>query len=774
MAQALAAVVLTFGEPGPYHPDGPLGKFGGRYLRVSRMKECPFCSACYEDDLLRCPEDGSALDASLEGPALIDQKYLLLRCLGKGGMGAVYLARHRELRKQFALKLIRHARFRDPQALARFRVEAKALGLLQHPHIVEVTDFGVDPRAGGLPYLVMEHLRGRTLQELMREEGPQDPERALALIGPIAGALDYAHDQGVLHRDLNPKNVFLARTRAGEDQVKILDFGLARIIDEPPSGQDEDQANRTVSGPTAAEASDATQTLFPPAAGPAAMPPAGSGGLTEAGTVMGTPGYIAPEILRGHGATRSSDVYSLGVIIYELLSGKRPHEGSPRSLRGPDLPAPPSTVRPSIPADLDQAILDPLASDAAGRPGKAMDLVGRLRSAFDGYRYRVWRARELPRRAATAVGLTLILILLFFALRGLPVLINLENALADLYFRWLPSHLPAGSLLLVSFDEATLQSDPALLVDRADEMGLLLQRVFNAGARGIALDFLLPESWGRSESFARLILLNQDRFILASYIKEDGRLLGTECLNGLVMAALGSEERAAALFGFLNVPPDRDGRIRRVDLGYDDPNGRRLLSMPVKAYRLLTSKSPAAEQLDRPLRLDFSTDWTAFRRISWKDLSISVDQRPDVFLNKMVFIGGEYEGSQDLHRIPKRPGFPDEISGLLVQALALDTLIQNTNIRQVPAFLALLPPALLFLAFSALLFIRPKAVPTAAAFSLLLLGYISWAIFSFIRDRQLVPIGTPLAVLLLSLASSVFIRRKLTFLTKPRARGRFP
>jgi CHASE2 domain-containing sensor protein len=196
--------------------------------------------------------------------------------------------------------------------------------------------------------------------------------------------------------------------------------------------------------------------------------------------------------------------------------------------------------------------------------------------------------------------------------------------------------------------------------------------------------------------------------------------------------------------------------------------------MPVKAYRLLTSKSPAAEQLDRPLRLDFSTDWTAFRRISWKDLSISVDQRPDVFLNKMVFIGGEYEGSQDLHRIPKRPGFPDEISGLLVQALALDTLIQNTNIRQVPAFLALLPPALLFLAFSALLFIRPKAVPTAAAFSLLLLGYISWAIFSFIRDRQLVPIGTPLAVLLLSLASSVFIRRKLTFLTKPRARGRFP
>jgi CHASE2 domain-containing sensor protein len=298
-------------------------------------------------------------------------------------------------------------------------------------------------------------------------------------------------------------------------------------------------------------------------------------------------------------------------------------------------------------------------------------------------------------------------------------------------------------------------------------MGLLLQRVFDAGARGIALDFLLPESWGQSESFAKLILLNQDRFILASFIKEDGSLLGTECLKGLVMAALGSEERAAALFGFLNVPPDRDGRIRRVDLGFNGPNGHKPLSMPVKSYQVLTSKSPAAEKVDGPFRLDFSTDWTAFRRISWKDLPTLVGQRPDVLLNKMVFVGGEYEGSQDIHRIPKRPGFPDEISGLLIQALALDTLVQNTGVHQIPAFLALLPLALVFLAFSAVLLTRSKVILIAMGYSMLLLGYVSWAILSFIQNRQLVPIGTPIVVMLISLAACALIRRGLTFPTKP-------
>jgi CHASE2 domain-containing sensor protein len=368
-----------------------------------------------------------------------------------------------------------------------------------------------------------------------------------------------------------------------------------------------------------------------------------------------------------------------------------------------------------------------------------------------------------------AAALTLTMILLFLVLRGLPLFRNMENALADLYFRWLPSHAPADSLLLVSFDEATLQSDPTLLVNKADEMGIQLQRVFDAGARGIALDFLLPESWGQSESFARLILNNQERFVLASYIKEDGSLLGTECLRGLVMAALGSEDRAAALFGFLNVPPDPDGRIRRVDLGFNNRKGQMPLSMPVKAYQVLSRKIPTREQVKGPFRLDFSTDWTKFRKISWKDLPSLVDHKPDMLLNKMVFIGGEYEGSQDVHRIPKRPGFPDEISGLLIQALALDTLVQNTNVHQVRGVPALIPLAVLFFIFAAFFLTRRKLIPPGALFFALLLGYIFWAVFSFRQNHQLVLIGTPLVVMLMSLTAGLFIRRRLTFLAKPSA-----
>ncbi len=127
------------------------------------MKECPLCGKCLDDHLQHCPEDDSLLRASIEGPSLVDRKYLLLRCLGKGGMGSVYLAQHVELQKNFALKLIQHSALSAPQYLARFRNEAKALGKLQHPNIVHVTDYGIDHRNGGLPYLVMEYLRGETL-----------------------------------------------------------------------------------------------------------------------------------------------------------------------------------------------------------------------------------------------------------------------------------------------------------------------------------------------------------------------------------------------------------------------------------------------------------------------------------------------------------------------------------------------------------------------------------------------------------------------------------
>ncbi|GAG13998.1 unnamed protein product, partial [marine sediment metagenome] len=173
------------------------------------MKECPKCGKCLSDSRENCPNDDSYLEVHLKGSAIIDGKYLLERCLGRGGMGAVYKAQHIELQKFFALKLIKHSILADPTYLARFRTEAKALGKLKHPNIIEVTDYGIDPRDGGIPYLVMEYLEGDTLRNHFNKEGFFVLEKAFPILESAASAIDYAHSCGILHRDLNLKNIFL-------------------------------------------------------------------------------------------------------------------------------------------------------------------------------------------------------------------------------------------------------------------------------------------------------------------------------------------------------------------------------------------------------------------------------------------------------------------------------------------------------------------------------------------------------------------------------------
>ena len=196
------------------------------------MRECVRCLACFEDTEERCGADGGPLQPTLDGPPLVDRKYRLERRLSEGGMGVVYLARHVELQRGFAVKLIRASEAWDDTRFARFRLEAEALGRLEHPGIVDVTDFGVDPRGVGLPYLVMERLEGRSLDEHCRARGPLGADEALPILGEIAAAMDFAHRRGVLHRDLKPANVFLALAPTGGRVVKLLDFGLARLAED--------------------------------------------------------------------------------------------------------------------------------------------------------------------------------------------------------------------------------------------------------------------------------------------------------------------------------------------------------------------------------------------------------------------------------------------------------------------------------------------------------------------------------------------------------------
>ncbi len=746
------------------------------------MKECPACGKCLDDSQVNCPCGGSSLDVHLNGSSIIDGKYLLERCLGRGGMGAVYKAQHFELQKFFALKLIKHSIVADPSYLARFRTEAKALGKLEHPNIIQVTDYGIDSRGDGIPYLVMEYLEGDTMLNRFRKEGFLELEQVFPILESIASAIDYAHTCGILHRDLHLKNVFLVHDFSGKPQVKILDFGLARIISEYTLRKEEKIPRKPIPHIDKVSQTDETLTYIMEENGendltleetvPVTLLDESKtdnvSRLTQRGTVMGTPGYIPPELFRGISATTASDIYSFGVLIYEALVRQKPY-GSSMSLEDmPEAPPIPSTLQDTIPRELDEAIILPIQKEPEKRPKKAMDVVRNIQNAFDGYRYRVWRINEVPKRIQIAGVLTLAFVLLFLLLPNLTTFRNIENYLVDLHFQLMALHPPDDRILIVSIDEATLEADSTPFADKADEVGLLLQKVMDAGARGVAIDFILPERWNKSENFAKLVLRNQGKLILASYIRKDSSIIGMECIGGLIMAGLGSMERAQDLFGFLNMQPDTDGYIRHTQLGLLNQDGQSMYSMPAKAFQILAGSDIPRERALRRLLIDYSIDRTKFQRLSWKDLPLSLNDNPDMFRDKIVLVGGEYEGSQDFHRVPFRSELSnEEVSGLTIHALTINTLLLDNLVQNVSRSWVLLPMAVVMVFFSTAFLIRRRVFFPLIILLLILIGYILIVYFLFIWNRLLLPVGVPLITLIIVLLPIIFIRRKITFISKP-------
>ena len=345
---------------------------------------------------------------------------------------------------------------------------------------------------------------------------------------------------------------------------------------------------------------------------------------------------------------------------------------------------------------------------------------------------------------------------------------NIENYLVDVRFQLLPSCRPDDRIFLVSIDEVTLQSDSTYLAEKADEIGTLLQRILDAGARGIAIDFLLPERWSQSESFAKLILRNQGKLILASYIKKDGNIIGLKCIRGLITAALDSKEKVEALFGFLNLEPDSDDRIRRMQIGLRNQEGKWMYSISARAFQILTRSELSDEQVQQRLWIDHSIDWNKFQKISWKDLLSFLRERPDLFQDRIVLIGGEYEGSQDFHKIPHRSGLPDdEVSGLIVHSLTLSTLLQDKPIRDVSGLSVFVLLAIVVICFSSVILINSRVLPFFIILCVFSTGYVLGAHLLFIWNRQLLQVGVPLIGLTFILALALSVRRKLTFVEKP-------
>jgi serine/threonine-protein kinase len=310
------------------------------------MKICPQCGKEYKDTTTLCPSDGTVLkkEQDLIGQTLAG-KYRVDDRLSEGGMGTVYRATHILMDKTVAIKVLHPALAADDTIVARFSREAKAASRISHPHALNVTDFGESEN--GVVFLVMEFLNGRTLKDIVRSEGPMSLPRVVEIMRQVCGALEAAHAENVVHRDLKSDNIMLIDVGGG-DWVKVLDFGIAKI--QEPAGQDPE--------------------------------------LTAPNLIIGTPQYMSPEQCSQASEIDSrSDIYSLGVILYEMLVGHVPFTGeSPTAIMMKHLQDEPPSIlqeRSDLPAEVAQVVKRSLAKRPEDRYQTAGELAENLALAAE-------------------------------------------------------------------------------------------------------------------------------------------------------------------------------------------------------------------------------------------------------------------------------------------------------------------------------------------------------------------------------------------------------
>lgn len=311
------------------------------------MKECQLCKTCYTDSVGTCPKDGMPTMHTIAGEPVLEGKYHLEMRLGQGGMGVVYKARHAYLKTQLAIKIILPDLVgNDPQLVTRFRQEALAAAAIRHQNVVAVTDYGVI--AGSIPFLVMEYVEGESLHDMLAREKKLDPEKALEVMSAICAGVGAAHHQGIVHRDLKPLNIMICTDKPHISQaVKILDFGLAKI----KSGE-----------------------LL--------------GSFIQAQTtgLMGSPFYMAPEQWADDEPDARSDIYSLGVMLYQMLAGDVPFKGSsiPAIMKKHISDPPPSFAESgtSIAPEIEAAVMHTLAKEKDRRTLSVEAMIVELKEAI--------------------------------------------------------------------------------------------------------------------------------------------------------------------------------------------------------------------------------------------------------------------------------------------------------------------------------------------------------------------------------------------------------
>ncbi|HNB23732.1 MAG TPA: serine/threonine-protein kinase, partial [Candidatus Melainabacteria bacterium] len=305
-------------------------------------KTCTACGRRYQGDMTVCPDDNMPLmtvpDEDLVGTVL-ENKYEILEKIGAGGMGAVYKARHQLMHRQVAIKMVLAQLSANSMTLKRFTQEARATSQLNHPNILTVFDFGISP--SNQPYLVMDFLEGVNFGRVLEETRQIPIPRAMGIFLQVCAALGHAHQKGIVHRDLKPSNIMLIELDGQPDFVKVLDFGIAKVLS-------------SVDGET--------------------------DNLTRTGEVFGSPLYMSPEQFRGKSMDARSDIYSLGCVMYRSLAGICPVTGKDVlecMYKHVNETIPPFSVtapEAEIPERLEQIIMKALAKDPDERYASMNDL----------------------------------------------------------------------------------------------------------------------------------------------------------------------------------------------------------------------------------------------------------------------------------------------------------------------------------------------------------------------------------------------------------------
>jgi serine/threonine protein kinase len=307
---------------------------------------CPECGGTFADTDRFCQRDGAKLLPASDGDPLYGQtvgSYRVAALLGAGGMGRVYLGVHPTIGSRVAIKVLSRDCAGRPDLLDRFFAEAQVVNRIRHEGIVNVLDLAALP--DGRPYIVMELLSGEPLSAMLQRIGQLEPAHAVAIVCPLLDALAAAHDQGVVHRDLKPDNVFITR----HGRVVVLDFGIAKLLPE---------------------------RRLPDQVSPA----------TRTGALLGTPGYMAPEQIHGRPATAATDLYAVGIILYQALTGRLPFESDSlfelMQMHVSAEPAPIAEVRPDVPPALIAAVSRAMAKDPAWRFPSARGMAAALAAAL--------------------------------------------------------------------------------------------------------------------------------------------------------------------------------------------------------------------------------------------------------------------------------------------------------------------------------------------------------------------------------------------------------